>query len=65
MATSIVDVLEIDPKRAPHFLEGRPETESMLLAKDLRAEPLVFSDKGDSVYAVDRDGQIVQHSIPR
>ena len=40
-------------------------TEPMLLAKDLRGDPLVVSAKGDSVYAVDRSGRIVEHSIPR
>jgi hypothetical protein len=55
--------LEIDPKTSlPRT--GRAE-EPMTLAKDLRAEPLVVSAKGDAVYAIDRGGQIVKHSIPK
>jgi hypothetical protein len=55
--------LEIDSKTSlPR--RGR-DVEPMTLAKQLRSEPLVLSAKGDTVYAVDRDGQIVQYSIPK
>jgi hypothetical protein len=55
--------LEIDPRTAlPRIAAG---AEPMVLAKELRADPLVFSADGDSVYAVDRSGRIVEHSIPR
>jgi hypothetical protein len=55
--------LEIDSKTS--LPRTRRDEEPMTLAKDLRAEPLVVSAKGDTVYAVDRDGHIVQHSIPK
>jgi hypothetical protein len=54
---------EIDPRTAlPRTLA---EAGSILLAKDLRADPLIVSATGDSVYAVDSSGRIVEHSIPR
>ncbi len=54
--------LEIDPRTS--LPRMKPGAEPMLLAKDLRADPLIVSAHGDSVYAIDRNGQIVENSIP-
>jgi hypothetical protein len=55
--------IEIDPQtKLPRMDAG---AEPMLLAKDVRAEPLVVSAQGDSVHAVNRSGRIVEHPIPR
>jgi hypothetical protein len=54
---------EIDPRTSlPCTVYER---EPMVLAKNLRPEPLIVSAQGDTVYAVDCTGQVVAHAIPR
>lgn len=55
--------LELDPSTSlPRVAR---EDQALVLAKGLRPDPLIVSAQGDTVYAVDCDGEVVAHAIPR